>query len=169
MQNKSRVGDLEILQDLEHERQELLAERIGWGLMILFIGAALAGLLGAGPLSHAEAGTRDSGLWVEYNRFERWESESTITVNVGPRIGPSDQIRLWMDRQAMESIVIEHLDPAPLRAEAAAGRLTYVFLRADAAPLSVIFRLKFKKRGGRPMRIGVEGGPQTAFTQWIYP
>ena len=46
-----RVGDLQIHQDLCQERREWKIQRVGWLLMALMLVAALAGLLGPGPLS----------------------------------------------------------------------------------------------------------------------
>src|SRR3712207_4138009 len=51
MSETTRVGDLEVAEDLTFQRREWAAQRVGWVLLALVIAAALAGLLGRGPLS----------------------------------------------------------------------------------------------------------------------
>jgi hypothetical protein len=74
MSDVKRVGDLEIGQDLAHQRLEWKIERVGWILMALLGLPALVGLLGPGPLSSTSAGEKGSPLSVENNRFERYQS-----------------------------------------------------------------------------------------------
>lgn len=76
-----RIGDLDIAQDLEHQRREWVIERIGWAIMALILLAALAGLLGSGPLSNARIDHPGSHLSAEYNRFERYQSPTKRTAS----------------------------------------------------------------------------------------
>lgn len=48
-----RVGDLEIEEDLDHQRRCWKLERASWAVMALVLLAAMAGLFGSGPLSWA--------------------------------------------------------------------------------------------------------------------
>ena len=64
-----RVGDLEVSQDLDHEKKFWLVQRIGWALLFLLWLAGVAGLFGSGPLSGSTASAPD--LRLEYDRFVR--------------------------------------------------------------------------------------------------
>lgn len=78
-----RVQDLDIDQDLKQQQAEWALERVGWVLWTMAISAALAGLLGPGPLSSATAGEEGSPLRVEYRRFDRHEAETLMRVQLG--------------------------------------------------------------------------------------
>ena len=67
------VGNLDVHQDLPHERLEWTFEPIGWVVIALVLLAALAGLLGRGPLSRATVGHDGAALRVEYNCLARYQ------------------------------------------------------------------------------------------------
>ena len=170
MPEPERVGDIEVSQDIEHQRLEWKIERVCWVVMALVVFAALAGLLGHGPLSRAEAGERGSALRAEYHRFERYQGPTAIRLHLGPGLGGGGQVRLWVARSFVENIELHHIDPEPLVVEAAGDRFVYVFRVTEAGrPTSVTYHYEPNRYGRMPVSLGIEGGPELAFRQFIYP
>ena len=170
MAELKRVSELEIHQDLGHERLEWRIERIGWVTMALLLLAALIGLLGAGPLSSATAGDKDSALRVEYNRFERYRAPAMLRVHLGSGAVRNGKVRLWLSRNYVENIELRHIDPEPESVEVTHDRLIYTFRVPDASrPTAVTYHLEANKFWRRPVSVGLDSGPQLSFNQFFYP
>jgi hypothetical protein len=112
-----RVGDLEIEQNLAQQRREWTIQRIGWVVMVLLALAALLGLFGGGPFSEGTAGDRDGPLWVEYPRFARLQAPAELRLHVGSEAVPGNEARVWLDRDFIENVQIQHITPEPDRVE----------------------------------------------------
>ena len=170
MSQPTRVGGLEVHQDLPHERLEWRIERIGWGTMAVLLSAALVGLLGPGPLSSATAGKTDSILRVEYNRFERYQAPAMLRVHLAPGAARDGKVRLWLSRTYVENIELRHIDPEPESVEVAHDRLIYTFNLPDSSrPTSVTYHLEGNTFWRMPISVGLDGGPQLTFSQLFYP
>ena len=167
---KERHSNIDIAQDIPHQRRLWLMERIGWALIALILAAACAGLLGPGPLSKATAGQKHSGLWVEYNRYDRYEAPSRVRVHLGAAANKERTLRLWVNRKFMERVELKHSIPQPEHSEIGAERVTYVFQVARTnEPLTLGFEFRASTFGAVPVRIGIEGGPHVEFSQFFYP
>lgn len=171
MSEIERIGDIEIYQDMAAQQREWAIRRVGWAAMLLFVLAGLAGLLGPGPLSRRVAGTRDSALWAEYNRFERRESPSVMRIHLGAGATHDGKARLSLNRYFIEHVHITGIDPEPEAVEAGADRFTYVFTMPDAAlPTTATFRLEPSTYWRMPVRVWLDGGPrQLRFEQFYFP
>ncbi len=162
---RSRIGDLEIDQDMEVQRRSWRFQRIGWGGIVLFLGAALAGLFGDGPLSRDRVGD-PAHLEVAYPRFERRSQEAVLIVRFGPQ--PSGVVRLWIDRDYLSEQPIQRVEPVPERAEAHSDRL---ILDVRVSGDSPEVRITTMPVGFGPLRgrLGLLGGPEVSFEQFVYP
>ena len=170
MTQLKRVGELEIQQDLPHERLEWRIERVAWVTMALVLLAGLLGLLGPGPLSSATADARDSALRVEYNRFERYQSPSMLRVHLAPGAARDGKARLWLSRGYVENIELRHIDPEPESVEVEHDRLIYTFSLPEATrPTAVTFRFEGNKFWRLPVSVGLDGGPHLNLRQFFYP
>jgi hypothetical protein len=164
------IDELEINQDLPHQRHEWTIERVGWIAIVLLLLAGLAGLLGPGPLSQARASDQEATLGVEYNRFEHYQAPSILKIHLGPGTSSEGQVRLWINRDFIENIQLEHIDPEPESMEVGSDRITYVFKVSDPnQPTAVTYHYEPNSYGSRPIRIGIEGGSQLTFTQFFFP
>jgi hypothetical protein len=170
MPDMKRIGDLELDQDLRHQKREWAAERVGWTLMALVLLASLLGLLGPGPLGRARAGKEGSPIWVEYNRFERNQSPVLLRIHLGPGAGREGRVRLKVNGRFIEKIKVEGIDPPPEVVEAGPEGPTYVFRVPDGrGPTALAFHYEPDKFGRLPVAISLEGGERVAFSQFIFP
>src|SRR5690606_40519760 len=60
------------------QRFEWRVERIAWVLAALLFALALLGVFGGGPLSRASAGSSDQTVQVDYERFVRVATSTTL-------------------------------------------------------------------------------------------
>jgi hypothetical protein len=170
METVQRIGDLEIEQDIVFQRREWSAQRAGWALMALTILAALAGLLGHGPLSSATAGSQNDPIWIEHERFERWQAPAQLRLHLGTNSAVDGQARVWLSRDYVEQIQIEQVTPQPDRVEAGPDRITYVFDIGDTSPPAAItFYVKPQTIGRLAGRAGLADSQPVSFSQFVYP
>lgn len=163
-----RVGDLEIQQDLEHERREWTVRKIGWSLLSLLWLAGLAGLFGSGPLSEATAA--GPGLRLEYDRFVRYTAPQGLRLHLGPPATSHPKIRLWVDRQYMQDMQVESVLPEPESVETGPDRIVFIIPLSEVGPpTAVTLRLQTQRIGSLDGQVGVEEGGSLRFHQLVYP
>jgi hypothetical protein len=165
-----RIGDMEISQDLRHEQREWLMERLGWLVMALLLAAALAGLLGSGPVSTATTGAAGEPLRIEYDRFGHYQSPTTLKLHLAPRAVQGTRVRLWIARDYMQNLEVETIQPQPEHTQVSAERITYTFnAPASSEPTTIIYRVQPNTFGTFEAHIGLEDRPPVRFSQFIYP
>lgn len=171
MADVKRVGDLEVGQDLKFQRRMWLIQRVAWVVWALLLLTALAGLLGPGPLSRATAGERGSLLWVEYNRYERYQAPVILRAHIGPGAGRDGRVRLSLNRAYVENVELQGIHPEPSSTQAGPDQFVYVFELPDTQqPTAITFHLRGNHYGWLPVRLGLEGGQQqVSFNQFFYP
>lgn len=165
-----RVRDLEINQDLTFEQRSWRVQRVGWTVFSLILLAALLGLLGGpGPLSSRTAG-EDSPFQVTYEGFARHNGPTKLTFQLQPGAVAGDEVRVWLSSQYLESIQIERIEPEPNEIALSDDRVTYVFPLSDAgAGGRIVLHILPQTLGRREVRLGIEGGPEHSFTQFVFP
>lgn len=159
---------LQLLRDERHQRHEWRAEIVAWPIVALVLLAALAGLLGPGPLSRAVAEAK--GVRLEYHRFSHYQGPERLVFRLAPGMAVGGRVRLWIDRHLVEGLDIEQVDPWPAAVEAEGGRYVWVFLapkEGEAMVATIRYRPDFI--GMRQGRAGVDGGPEVTLRQVAYP
>jgi hypothetical protein len=160
-----RIGDLDIDQHLSVQDFSWRVQQIGQVLMVIFLGAALLGYLGSGPMSRMTVGD-PSQLALEYNRFEHRTRESTLIVRLGPQ--PAGRVRLWFDERYVSAQPFLDVLPEPEGVEVLEGRLVLT-LRVSGAQSAIRIATRPEAIGSLRGRMGILGGPEVAFTQFVYP
>jgi hypothetical protein len=157
--------ELELEQDVKFQRAEWRVQRVAWGVMVLVIVAALAGLAGPGPLSatHREAG----GVAVRYDRFLRYGVDTELEIAVRGARPDSLVVRVARDFLARFEIVQTH--PEPVAQWAGADALVHVFALADARPTRVLYRLEPKSSGRARGTLSVDGAGAVDVDAFVYP
>jgi len=156
------------LNDLTHERKVWKVEHWGWGIFGLILVAALLGIFGEGPLARAKAGRPNSVLWIDYDRFVRYQAPMVLKVHVAA--GNNSLPALWLARDYLDRVDVEHISPEPERVKVGRDSLIYIFNVARTnEEATITFHLKPTGYGKTPVRLGLVDGPQMDFTQFIYP
>ena len=101
-----------IREDMDFQRRDWLAERIGWAAVAVIVAVALTGLLASGPLSRATAVAPSHQLSVDYERFQRVTVATHFTFHVASATGP---VELKLGPAFTSDFQIDSLQPAPLR------------------------------------------------------
>ena len=170
MGNTPRVGDLEVMQDLDFEHRSWSVQRIAWIILSLILAAAFLGLMGEGPLSGATAGAADAPFQVRYGRFVRHRGSTQMEIQLQPGAVQGDEVRVWVDREYLSGVELRQVVPEPDSVEAGQDRLVYVWkLNEPGAGTGFIFDLMPVQNGIRDVRIGLEDGPEVSFTQVVWP
>ena len=161
---------LEIATDLKQQRRLWIMERIGWTIMATVVVAALAGVFGSGPLSHATAGQPGSALRVDYDRFARHEAPGEMRAHIDAKQAQGNKLRIWISRGYLDEVEIERTVPQADSSQLDNNRVIYIFSVTETSnPAEVSFHVRPKGYGKTAGSIGVVGGPEVQFSQFIYP
>ncbi len=163
-----KTGGLEIEEEPRFQRRSWQAERVAWLIMAALIVAALSGIFGDGPLSHAESMDAAGTLRVSYERFARLNAPLRLEVRVlTPRAG---ELRLWLSRAYLDHTQVESISPPPERVAVSADQLVYFFRVTDAAaPLDIDFHLMAEQVGQLRGQAGTESSAPVSFQSFIFP
>lgn len=162
--------ECEVNEDIAHQRLVWRYERVFWVLWALIIVAALLGLLGHGPLSGRTLAPADTALQIHYNRFERYQSESVVTVQVQADAERGPLTRLVIAGDYLQHFQISYIEPPPVEVEAWPGYHVYVFnLPEPNGPVDLIFHLQPISFGNLETTIRLEGRAEQRLSQFIFP
>lgn len=145
-------------------------QRIGWGVFAALIVAALAGLLGSGPLSSTTVGAPESGLQITYERFARRHAPTAIEIRADRRLAQGGELSLALSGDAVRGMELPSSMPPPEGASVVPDGIVLHF-RTDDRPgeLTVVLHAKPQQAGIMGSRVTVIGGPAQAISQWVYP
>lgn len=148
-------------------RIDWIVQRCAWLLFALVLLAALAGLLGPGPLTHAVESSADGTLVIDYHRIERYESPAKLKVKLPE--GRKQPVRLRVGKSFFDAVTMEAISPPPLAIEASEGDPVYIFPASPRGPYSILLRYKPDEFG--PLRFAVAIDSDAAFEvqQFILP
>ena len=159
-----KLRTLEIDQDLQFQRKEWLAQRIGIGFLFLFVLAALLGFTGmGGPMSHGEAGEPGGAIHVEYQRFVRRGTLSAVKLHLR---GVPDELRFWVGAPYIERVRIDSVAPAPELVSVETGRHVYL-IHAGSSDITVTIQVEHEATGRLQGDVGIVSGPSVRFSQLV--
>jgi hypothetical protein len=158
---------LQLDDDPDFQRREWRVQHVGWWCLGAFVLAALLGVFGSGPLSHAAA--EASGLTVEYERFVRSSAESRLTIDVPPS-QTGEPAQLSISREYLDALDIVHMLPSPSASELRDAEALFWFERREAATTPFTVELRFApRRIGRRTATVRSGTAAVSFSQLTYP
>ena len=154
---------IEIDEDLSFQRKEWVAQRVGIGVLALFLIAAVLGFTGSGgPFSRAETSDASGALRVEYERIVRRGAQSTITLHSrGGKPGPRS---FWVSTDYFKSIDLELVVPDPEAVTAEGDRYVYT-IRSTRSDATVTVHVRPTRVGWIEVDVGVVDGPSVRFHQ----
>ena len=154
-QSAPRVNsEIEVGEDLEFQRKWWRFENLVWILFTLIIVLDIAGLFGRGPIAKAERRSADGTINVRYERIERTDSPSILTVEFGPSAIQDGKIKLYVSESLVKSLGTQRVIPAPIETTVGDGGLTYT-LPASKLPATVDLALQPSGPGIFHFTIGV--------------
>jgi hypothetical protein len=141
-QSAPRVnGEIEVGEDLEFQRKWWRFENFAWILFTLIIVLDIAGLFGRGPIAKAERRSPDGTIDVKYERIERTDSPSILTIEFGPSAIQDGKIKLYISESLVKGLGTQRVVPAPTETSIGDGGLTYTF-PASKPPATVDLALQ---------------------------
>jgi hypothetical protein len=165
----SKVNDeIEVGEDLDFQRKWWRFENFVWVIFSLIIVLDLCGVFGRGPFAKAERRTADGTIDVKYERIERTESPSILTIRFGQSAIVDGKIKLYISESLVQGLGTQRIIPAPLESEVGEGGLTYTFL-ASKSPASVDLALEPSGPGIYEFTIGVAGADSLHAKVFVVP
>jgi hypothetical protein len=160
--------EIAVGEDLEFQRKWWRFENIAWIFFALIIALDLAGLFGRGPLARAQRHAADGTIDVKYERIERTDSPSILTIQFAQSAIHDGKIRLFVSNSLVKELGAQRVIPAPQETVVGEGGLTYTFL-ASAPPASVDLALEPPGPGEFPFTISVAGAQPVRANIFVVP
>lgn len=159
---------LQVHEDLVFQRRDWLAQRIGWTALGLMLLAALAGLMGSGPMSHT---VRNDGryLTVEYDRFVRHGARTAVTFRVAPQAVSDGRVRLAIDRRFLVANDLQRLVPEPSATRGREDTVEFIYDVAPGATLLARWTIEPDELGNLSSAVRLNGEPSVEIAQFTYP
>jgi hypothetical protein len=164
------TDDEERAQQPGPQRRALVFQRVGWAVFALIIVAALAGLLGPGPLSWTSATTPAGLVEVEYSRFVRHVADTSVELRVQPDPAQPSTARVWISTAYLSALNVQQVTPQPDTWTAMGDGVELTF-PAAAGPDPVTVQLEIRPDDLWLVRgaVGAPGQEPVEFWQFVYP
>jgi hypothetical protein len=144
-------------------------QRLRWSVLALVVLAALAGLLGPGPVSDATATAPDGQVEVRYERFTHWVGSTSVELQVAADPAQPDQARVWISQEYLSGLQLEQVQPEPDSWTAMDDGVVLAFPVTGPEPLSVELQVRPAEIGLLRGAVGVPGRDPLRFWQFVYP
>ena len=150
-------GAVAVGEDVQFQRRWWRFERAVWIFFVLVLAADLSGILGRGPLANAERRTGDGTLRLKYERVERANTSSIMTVLPGAPAIRDGKFQLYVSDTILKQLGAQRVIPQPESSAVGNGGVTYTF-QATALPMTVQIELKPSFIGRQRFTVAVAGG-----------
>jgi hypothetical protein len=161
------VADLSTPEVERHHRIDWIVQRFGWVLFALILIAALAGLLGPGPLTHTIEASPEGTFSVDYQILERYEAPARLKIELNGASQP--EVKLRLTKSFFDAVTIETISPPPLKVEASDGDPVYVFPASDREPNTIVLRYTPDEFGRLNFAVAVDNSALLEVRQYILP
>jgi hypothetical protein len=165
----AKVNDeIQVGENLDFQRKWWRFENVVWIFFSLIIVLDLAGLFGRGPIARAERHSPDGTINIKYERIERTDSPSILSIEFGPSAIQDGKINLYVSESLVKGLGTERVVPNPLVTAIGNGGLTYTFA-ASKVPASVDLALEPSGPGLYDFTIGVVGATPIHAQVFVVP
>jgi hypothetical protein len=161
-------NEIEVGENLDFQRKWWRLENVVWIFFSLVIVLDLAGLFGRGPIAKAERRSADGTIDVKYERIERTDSPSILSINFGPSAIQDGKIHLYVSESLVKGLGTQRVVPAPLETSIGNGGLTYIF-PASTLPASVDLALEPEGPGLYDFTVGIHGAAPVHAKVFVVP
>ncbi len=170
MQGADRInGELEVGFDHIFESRWLRVEQAGRMLMVLFVAAGLAGLLGRGPYSHRTEKTAASALAVDFEPIARSQTGTQVTLHFDNPTGAST-LGLFIGTTLIEPMGLQRILPQPIDTQTVQGGLRLT-VTVPPGTHDAMLRLMLLPAGVGPEQLvaRLDGHAALRWTQVVVP
>jgi hypothetical protein len=132
--------------------------------------AALLGLLGPGPLSRARVSDAQGTIQLEYYRLQRLQAPGKLEITIFNDALRGDSVEVWLDSGYIERFEVIEVEPQPEKVSVTHGKQIYQFaIQGAKGPLKISFRTQSDKFGKISTALGLVGGGEVKFAQFVFP
>jgi hypothetical protein len=126
------------------------------------------GIFGNGPLSDRK--TSKENWSIQYQRLGYFEAEQTYQIKIKREAIQDNQIKIWIDNEAIKRMSISKITPEPVSAILSSGKSIFVFAAEEGKELSdIYFSFKPKTFGAVSSKLGLVGGSSLELQQFYWP
>ncbi len=157
--------------DLEFQRRDWRRERIGWTVLVLFVIAAVLGLVGEGLFSARTVGA-DTGFVLTYERAARRHDQTQMTAEVDLAATDGDTAELRISASYLDAIDLRGVVPEPEGVAATDDGAIFRFeLDPEATGGTARFRFTFRPDavGFIDGEIELVGHTTHSIRQFVFP
>lgn len=155
-------SDLEIEEYLPLQKTGWVVQRIGLGIMLLFVLLALLGLFGDGILSKRT--TKTKNITLTYERFYRHEGSMELRINVAEN--NKVDLDVAFPVEYLENFEIRSILPEPKANRTGQGKVRYVF--DVRGKINIVYYLTPRQSGTLTGTVEVNDAI-FSIEQYIYP
>jgi len=150
-----RVADeLAVGENLAFQRRWWTFERIIWPIFLLIVVFDLLGGLGHGWLAKAKATTAGGALTLDYERIERANTPSTMTLHFSPAAIRDGQIKVFVSDSVVQELGAQRIAPQPAVSAVGEHGINYTFA-ATVSPAEVQIQLQPSDPGIHRFRLRI--------------
>ena len=170
MQGADRINDeFEVGFNARFEHSWARAEIVGRFVMVAFVGAGLAGMLGRGPFSHETKHSAESALAVDFEPIARSQAPTQVTFHID---NPTDAstMDLFIGSNSVEPMGLQHVLPEPVATKAVPDGLTLTLaIPPGARNVEVRLVLEPSEIGENELIAQLAGHAPIRWTQFVMP
>jgi hypothetical protein len=160
------TGDLQLEESMPFHKREWFIKRVGWVIFLLILVAALAGLLGPGPLSKRIVKQEAAGLTIEYERFLRSHREAELKILVHD--AGSEELKIALGRELSRRSNIRSIVPEPESATSGEDQLLFK-IKANGKNGEIKIEFEPTHMGNLAFDVNQEGKPPIQIRMFVYP
>lgn len=147
---------------------EYFCHRFGFGLLLIIIAAALAGLFSDGYFSKASLSNTSNSLQVDYQRFGRLQNQIQLKITTHRPEAGRHVLRIGHDYTAR--FETENIWPQPDEMYSEGGALILIYNEVKSrGDFSVWLYTSPDQPGKAVTSVAVNNEPAVSFWQFIYP
>lgn len=161
-------GSLAVGEDLEFQRKWWRFERVIWTVFLAIILCDVLGMFGKGWLSKAVRVSPDQAMTLNFERIERANTPSSMTLTFGTSAIHGGRIRVFVSDSVVRLLGAQRISPQPLDSTIGGGGITYTF-PATQGPAAVEIMLQPSFPGRHSLRIQSLGSTSIDESIFVVP
>jgi len=161
-------GEVAVGEDLDFQRRWWKFERIIWSVFLIVIVCDLLGMFGHGWLAKAKVRAPDGSLTIEYERIERANTPSTMTLHIGPNAIRDGHVKVFVSDSIVQSLGAQRVAPQPAESVIGQGGILYTFL-TTTGPAEIQIQLQPVLPGPHSFRIQIPNSPAIEASVFVMP